>query len=120
MAPPPRWSATLAAARDEAALAVRLYNDASATRAFEGFVVHMHLAWLYLLHARFIRDGIDYRYRNRLNPRRFEKVEGEYKRWDLARCLRYRWPNDSNPTRKNIEFSSVFETVLSTGTRDLM
>lgn len=104
VAPPPRWSATLAAARDEAALAVRLYNDASETRAFEGFVVHMHLAWLYLLHARLIRDGIDYRYRDRHNPRRFEKVDGEYKRWELARCLKHRWPDNSNPVRNNIEF----------------
>jgi Domain of unknown function (DUF3644) len=35
------------ASRDEASLAVRLYNDATDIRSFEGFVVHMHLAWLY-------------------------------------------------------------------------
>jgi hypothetical protein len=26
-------------------LAVRLYNDPAEVRSFEGFVVHMHLAW---------------------------------------------------------------------------
>jgi hypothetical protein len=77
MARPPSWVAALRAARAEATLAVRLFNDAAEARAFEGFVVHMHLAWLYLLHARFSRDGIDYRYPDLKNPRRFLKIDGE-------------------------------------------
>jgi len=39
------------ASRDEASLATRLYNDPAEVRSFEGFAVHMHLVWLYLLHA---------------------------------------------------------------------
>ena len=39
---------TLKASLDEAALAVRLYNDPAEKHAFEGFIVHMHLAWLYI------------------------------------------------------------------------
>ena len=101
---PPSWIAPLRAARDESVLAVRLYNDAAEARAFEGFVVHMHVAWLYLLHARFIRDKIDYRYRDRDNPRRFVKVDGEYKRWELAHCVEERWPDPNDPVRKNLEF----------------
>lgn len=62
MARPPRWQATLDASTQEACLAVRLYNDSAEARAFEGFVVHMHMAWLYLLHAQFIRDDVDFRY----------------------------------------------------------
>jgi len=85
------------AAQDEAALAVRLYNNPSEVRAFEGFVMHMHAAWLYMLHARFIRDGVDFRYRDRVNPRRFVKVDGDYKRWELARCAEQRSPDDANP-----------------------
>ena len=104
MARPPSWAATFHAARDEALLAVRLYNAASEVRAFEGFVVHMHMAWLYLLHARFLRDGIDFRYRERDNPRRFVKVDGEYKRWELARCVEERWPDPNDAVRKNLEF----------------
>lgn len=61
MARPPRLQATLDASAQEACLAVRLYND-SAERAFEGFVIHMHMAWLYLLHAQFIREDVDFRY----------------------------------------------------------
>jgi hypothetical protein len=104
MARPPSWAATLYAARDEALLAARLYNNAAETRAFEGFVVHMHVAWLYLLHARFVRDCIDFRYRECDNPRRFVRVDGEYKRWELSRCVEERWPDPNDAVRKNLEF----------------
>ena len=52
---------------------MRLYNDAADIRSFEGFVVHMHLAWLYLLYSEFTRDNIDYRYWQRDNPCHLEK-----------------------------------------------
>jgi hypothetical protein len=91
------------ASRDEAKLAVRLYNDPAETRSFEGFVVHMHLAWLYLLHGEFTRDGVDYRYRRRDNPRLLEKIDGEPRRWELAKCVLTRWELD-DPVRRNIEF----------------
>ena len=104
MARRPSWVATLHAACAEAVLAVQLYNNAGEPRAFEGFVVHMHMAWLYLLHARFLRDGIDFRYRERENPRRFARVDGEFKRWELARCVEERWPNPNDAVRKNLEF----------------
>ena len=93
------------ASRDEACLAIRLYNDPAETRSFEGFVVHMHLAWLYLLHAEFDRGGqVDYRYWRQDNPRRLDKVDGEPKRWELARSVRERWPNPEEPVRANLEF----------------
>jgi Protein of unknown function (DUF3644) len=91
------------ASRDEASLAVRLYNDATDIRSFEGFVVHMHLAWLYLLYAEFTRDKIDYRYWQRDNPRRLERVDGEPKQWELARSVRERWPDPRNPVRANLD-----------------
>lgn len=101
---PARWISTLRVSIDEATLAVRLYNDSGQARAFEGFVVHMHLAWLYLLHARFARDGIDYRYRRTDDPRRFVVVDGERKRWELARCVAERWEDSDDPIRRNLEF----------------
>ena len=92
------------ASREEAALAARLYNDPAEPRSLEGFVVHMHLAWLYLLHAVFTRDGVDYRYWRRDNPRRLDKVDGEARRWELARSARERWPDDKDVVRANLEF----------------
>jgi hypothetical protein len=93
------------ASRDEAQLAVRLYNDPSEARSFEGFVVHMHLAWLYLLHAELTRDGVDYRYwRTEGRTRRLVRVDDEPKRWDLATCVPHRWPDEKDPVRANLVF----------------
>jgi len=90
--------------RDEASLATRLYNDPAEVRSFEGFAVHMHLAWLYLLHAELTRDGTDFRYHRKDNPRLLVKVDGEPKRWELAQCVAHRWPKPDDPVRLNIEF----------------
>jgi len=102
MARPPRWQATLDASVDEACLAVRLYNDASEKRSFEGFVIHMHLAWLYLLHAEFVRDGVDFRYWDASKKNRLLKIDGEPKRWELERSMKERWSSDSDPVRANL------------------
>ena len=99
-----RRTATLQAAVDEACLAARLYNDPAEVRSFEGFVIHMHLAWLYLLHATLTRDAVDIRYRDRLQLRKLARVDGEAKRWELAKCVRHRWPIEKDPVRANIEF----------------
>lgn len=102
MARPPRWQATLDASIEEVCLAVRLYNDAAENRSFAGFIIHMHLAWLYLLHAEFIRDGVDYRHWDPQYKKRLLKVDGEPKRWELERCLRERWPDTSTPVPTNL------------------
>lgn len=102
MARPPRWQATLDASIEEACLAVRLYNDSAEARAFEGFVIHMHLAWLYLLHAQFVRDDVDFRYWDPKFTRRLLKIDGEPKRWELERAMKERWPADSDPVRANL------------------
>ncbi|MFD4406303.1 DUF3644 domain-containing protein [Nocardia sp. NPDC058499] len=104
MARPKPYLPIVQASRDEARLAVRLYNDSTETRSFEGFVVHMHLAWLYLLHAEFTRDGVDYRYHRTDNPRRLVKVDGEAKRWDLRKCVARQWEASTDPVRANLEF----------------
>lgn len=97
MARPSQWQATLDASVEEACLAVRLYNDPAEIRSFASIVVHMHLAWLYLLHAEFIRDGIDCRYWDPRYKRRLLRVEGEPKRWELER-----WPEDTAAVRANL------------------
>lgn len=102
VARPPRWQATLDASIEEVCLAVRLYNDSAEARAFEGFVVHMHLAWLYLLHAEFVRDDIDFRYWDPKFKKRLLKVDGEPKRWELERSMKERWPTDTDPVRANL------------------
>ncbi|MCP2290969.1 Protein of unknown function (DUF3644) [Nocardia amikacinitolerans] len=65
----------------------------------------MHIAWLYLIQAEFQRDGVNYYYRVNRTSRRYVKVDGERKSWDLERCVRERWPNDQDPVRKNLELT---------------
>lgn len=112
MSRPPRWQATLDASTEEASLAVRLYNDPAEARSFEGFVIHMHLAWLYLLHAEFIRDGIDFRYWDARYKKRLLRVDGEPKRWELERCLKERWPDHNDPVRANLRLYSQLRNRL--------
>lgn len=100
---PARWRATLDAAVSEACLAVRLYNDPAESRAFEGFVVHMHMAWLYLLHAVFVRDGVDFRYRDPHNPRRLQRIDGEPRCWELKKCAEEHWPS-GGAVSANLDF----------------
>lgn len=42
----------LTSSKQEALLAVRLYNDPGRERALEGFIVHMNMAWLYECQAK--------------------------------------------------------------------
>jgi hypothetical protein len=101
MARRPRWWHTLQASKNEACLAVDLYNRSTSERSLEGFIVHMHLAWLYLLHARFDRDDIDFRH---WSGRRLVRVEGEPKTWGLADCLAAEYADENDPVRRNVEF----------------
>jgi len=82
---------------------VDLYNRSSSERSLEGFIVHMNLAWLYLLHARFDRDGIDFRYWEK-GHRRLARVDNEPRTWELARCLVKEYPDSNDPVRRNAEF----------------
>jgi hypothetical protein len=98
------WS-IMQASRDEACHAVEMYNRPAAARSYETFVVHMHLAWLYLLQAVARRDGIDYRYVDtRGGRRRIVRVDGEPKTWELDRHVSERWPDPRDPVRANLKF----------------
>lgn len=88
--------------RREALLAVDLYNRVASERSLEAFVMHMHVGWLYMLHAKFEREGVDYRYRH--PNRRFVRVDGEVKTWELARCVREAFSDETNSVRCNLEF----------------
>jgi hypothetical protein len=95
----------LQASKAEALIAVDFYNTTGERRSLEGFVVHMHLAWLYLLQAEFERDDTDYRHWKVVNNRRvLDRIDGEPKSWGLRRSIQNRWTNELDPVRKNLEF----------------
>lgn len=105
------WKRILDASRAEVLLAVDLYNRPRAQRRVEAFFVHMHLAWLYLLHAHFHKEGIDYRIR-KPNSNRFVKIDGEPKTWDLAKCVTEHWQNPNDPVRRNLELTIALRNKI--------
>ena len=105
MARKPSWVKMVESSRLEALNAVEFYNRPASRRPLEAFFVHMHMAWLYLLHAEFVKAGINYHYRDPKSPSRYLKVDGERKSWDLDRSLRERWPKTSDAVRNNLEFT---------------
>ena len=105
MSRPPRWHQMVMTSREEALNAVEFYNRPAGRRSLEAFLVHMHIAWLYVVQAEFLRDGVDYFYRQDKNPKRYVKIDGERKTWELDRCVKQRWPDASDPVRNNLELT---------------
>ena len=94
---------SLEKATDSALLAVEIYNKPAVNFKSGGYICLMVIAWTSLLHAVFFRRKIKPFYRK--PNRRFERIEGDFKHWELDECLRRYYGNDSgNPVRKNLEF----------------
>jgi Protein of unknown function (DUF3644) len=103
MAPRPRWWHQLQASKHEVLLAVDLYNRVSGERRLEAFIVHMQIGWLYLLQAKFERDGVDYWFRGP-GGRRIRGEDGEFRSWSLRKSLAEEFPNPNHPVRRNVVF----------------
>ncbi|MBP0439177.1 DUF3644 domain-containing protein [Tianweitania sediminis] len=76
-----RGDELLIKAREAMIAGVQTFNSAGLTFRAELFIVTAIIAWTYLLHAWFRRDGVDYRY-----PGQRTK-EGADKFWELGKCL---------------------------------
>lgn len=95
--------ALLQKARESALLGVETYNRPTATFRSGAYIVLMIIAWTALFHAIFFRRNIKPYYR-RPGSRRYQKIEGDFKRWELAECLRQYYKDDNLAIRKNLEF----------------
>lgn len=84
-------------------MAVKLFNDPTGQRNLEGFVVHMHLAWLYLLQADWTKKKHDYRIPDPTHRGWFKKIEGEHQTPSLEWFVKETW-GDASPIRGNLEF----------------
>ena len=91
----------------EAALAaVQTFNNPNITFKSEIYVVLMHIAWTYLLHAYFRSKKIDYRYLDsKSNRRKYDRTKyGAYKYWELERCVNCSQSPVDNDTANNLKF----------------
>lgn len=78
-----RGDELLIKARESMIAAVHIFNSAGLTFRTELFIVTAMIAWTYLLHAWFKREGIDYRYTD------FKTKGGADRYWDLRKCLNH-------------------------------
>lgn len=93
-----RGDELLIKAREAMIAAVHVFNSAGLTFRAELFIVTAVIAWTYLLHAWFKREGIDYRYPGQ------KTKEGADKYWELGHCLRQGKCPAKNGVGKNLEF----------------
>jgi len=92
--------------REAALAAVQVFNNPNTTFKAEIFVVLMHIAWTYLLHAYYRSKDIEYRYfEMRKVRRRFHRTKsGAFKYWELERCLNCDDCPVDHATAKNLRF----------------
>ena len=94
---------SLKKACDSALLAVEVYNKPGVRFKSAAYITLMVIAWTALFHAVFFKRKI--KPYIRMENGRFNRVDGEPKRWDLKDCLQNYYGNDTgNPVRKNLEF----------------
>lgn len=99
---PKKVKSLLEKSREAALLAVEVYNKPNTAFRTGGYIVLMNIAWTSLFHAIFERRGIPYYYKE--NKRRYKKVDGERKAWELKECIRQYYKDKNPPERKNLEF----------------
>jgi hypothetical protein len=91
-------------AKESAVAAVDCYNR-SGTRFRSGsYIVLMCIAWTSLLHAVFFKRKVKPFYRDRQNPKRYVRIDGDYKGWELATCLDQYFPGVTSPVVENLKF----------------
>ena len=90
-------------ARESSLLAVETYNRPTASFRSGAFIVLMVIAWTSLFHAMFLRRNIRPYFR-KAGSKRFVKVDGDYKWWELKECLQQHFKEQNPPIRTNLEF----------------
>jgi len=101
----PREVAThLDKAKDSALLAVDVYNKSATVFRSGAYVVLMCIAWTSLFHAIFFRRKVKPFYREKANSKRYVKVDGDRKCWELSTCLNEYYGGTHSPVRENLRF----------------
>jgi hypothetical protein len=97
-----RGDELLIKSREAMIAAVSTFNGAGLTFRAELFIVTSIIAWTYLLHAWYRREGIDYRYSKDGVVKKTKYGEDRY--WELEKCLRNQKCPIEVGTIKNLEF----------------
>jgi hypothetical protein len=98
-----RGDELLIKAREAMIAAVHIFNGAGLTFRAELFIVTSIIAWTYLLHAWFRREGINYRYIKADGTVQKTK-HGADSYWELGKCLRHARCPIAAGAIKNLDF----------------
>ena len=92
--------------REAALNAVQTFNNPLTVFKAESFIVLIIIAWTYLLHAYYRREGVEYRYYEKGPKRRkFVRMKsGAFKYWELGRCLDEKMCPIDGATKQNLKF----------------
>lgn len=101
-----RGDELLIKAREAMIAAVHTFNSAGLTFRTELFIVTVVIAWTYLLHAWFKREGIDYRHTKNQNGQIVvvKTPSGADKFWELGQCLKHRPCPVEQGAKDNLSF----------------
>ena len=93
-------------AREAMIAAVHTFNSGGLTFRAELFIVTAIIAWTYLLHAWFKREGIDYRHTKNQNGQKvvIKTPSGAEKFWELGQCLKHARCPIEQGTKDNLAF----------------
>lgn len=100
---PVETKSLLTKARESAILAVETYNRPTASFRSGAFVILMVVAWTALFHAIFFKRKRKPFWKKK-NSTRYEKIDGDFKAWELAECLKQYYKQDDTPERLNVQF----------------
>lgn len=94
--------------KEAAMAAIQTFNSPGISFKSEAFITLMVISWTYLLHAKFIKDGVDYRHchpSNGSKRKNFVKTKtGKIKHWELETCLEHKKSEVTPVAKKNLLF----------------
>lgn len=91
-------------AKESAIAAVDCYNRCGTRFRSGSYIVLMCIAWTSLFHAIFFKRKVKPFYRESEESRRFKKIDGDYKAWELMTCVEKYYPGQTNPISENLRF----------------
>ena len=85
---------------------MQTFNNPLTTFKTESFIVLMTIAWIYLLHAYYRREGVEYRYHKKgPKKRKFHRSKsGAFRYWSLEDCLNESTCPLDEPIKLNLRF----------------
>ncbi len=102
---PKKARAHLNKARAAARSAVEVYNRPGSDFRTPHFIVLMAMAWTALFHAVFYKRKIKPWYSTGHGPgKRYTRIDGEPKHWELSECLRQYFGDRDPPERANLRY----------------